>query len=244
MVVSVYSGTVAPWSGSDNTLLLLDSIRRRGLVCEKVAEVRFSVECWGDRMYGVILVVSTSRSCKSGVEADWWIEIFLGVRNCPCIALGEGVRARIAEKMWVVGEVVDFVTPGPCFMGGVFGADRRAGWTSVCFDATGVGGGRGDAGVGVVGRNTGCVISNESEVFGCEMMPVDISKLFLGEAGRFAWIGEVERARGASGADFGGTGGSGRLTGGSGSRANWVMSLARLEMAVAVRMLVGTLGKA
>jgi hypothetical protein len=44
MVVSVYSGTVAPCSGSDSTLLLLDSMRRRGLVGEKVAEVRFSEE--------------------------------------------------------------------------------------------------------------------------------------------------------------------------------------------------------
>jgi hypothetical protein len=57
-------------------------------------------------------------------------------------------------------------------------------------------------------------------------------------------MGEAERARGASAGVCAGTGGSGRLIGGSGSRANPDMSSARFEMSLVVRMVVGTLGKA
>lgn len=156
------------------------------------------------------------------------------------------MRARIAVKMCVVGEEIDdendLGVPGDWATGGVAGAWRRAGCTSREGDATL--GGRGDPAVGVDGRSDGCVISKESDVLGRTLMPVDRSKLALGDFGLFAWIGEVERARGASAGACAGTGGSGRLIGGSGWRANLEMSSARFEISFVVRTVVGTLGKA
>jgi hypothetical protein len=128
------------------------------------------------------------RWCKSGVDEDWWIEIFLGVRNCPWRAFGDGVRARIAVKMCVVGEEtdeeIDLGVAGDCTSGGVTGVERRAGCTSAEGDTTL--GGRGEPGVGVDGRSDGCVISRESEVLDRALIPVDRSRLAFGDFGLFA----------------------------------------------------------
>lgn len=97
--------------------------------------------------------------------------------------------------MWVVGEAAEAAeaatdgVAGACVSRGVGGDGlRRAGWISDWFGAadaaTIVGGGV--AGVGVVGRSTGCVISNESEVLDRALMLVGKSKLAFGEAGLFA----------------------------------------------------------